>query len=342
MRLLRPLLGVLCSIVLLVLLFRVVDGEAMLGLLRRVDYWTLVPAVGVYFVGVWVRSVRWRVLLRPVAAVPTGRLFRAMVIGFTVNDLMPIRLGELARAFLLARWRQAPSAATLGSIVVERLLDGLTLCGIVAVAWFWYPLGGWLGTAVMASGAVFAGGALGAAFAALWPQGVLGLVGWGVRPLPPRARHRIVGLVEVFLTGLSALREGRTTLLAIGLSFAAWLAEAAMYALIMRGFGFDAGPAAAMLAMVAGNLGTMVPSSPGYLGTFDLPVQTVLTELFAVDPNLATSYTLVVHAALIGPVVLVGLALLWREGMGLFELSRRASGQRERVGRSTDAVKWTV
>jgi hypothetical protein len=91
----------------------------------------------------------------------------------------------------------------------------------------------------------------------------------------------------------------------------------------MLGFGLGSGPASALLGMAAANLGTMVPSSPGFVGTFDLPLQAVLTDMFRVDAAAATSYTIVVHSALILPVVVVGLVLLWREGLSLGEVSQR-------------------
>lgn len=86
-----------------------------------------------------------------------------------------------------------------------------------------------------------------------------------------------------------------------------------MYYVVMLGFPFPARPEAALLGASAANFGAMIPSSPGYVGTFDLPLQIVLTEVFAVSLAQATSYTLVLHAALVVPVVLLGLFFLWQE-----------------------------
>jgi uncharacterized membrane protein YbhN (UPF0104 family) len=123
-------------------------------------------------------------------------------------------------------------------------------------------------------------------------------------------------LVVKFVEGLAALRQGRTLVAVLALSIAAWLAEATMYYVIMLGFPFPAQPAAALLGAAAANIGTMIPSSPGYVGTFDLPLQIVLTEVFGVPLAQATSYTLVLHAALVVPVVALGLFFLARDWRG--------------------------
>lgn len=341
MRLLRVAGGLLVSLGLVWLFFRSTDPDVLQRSLVGANYAALGPALAVFFVGVWVRSVRWGLLLGPLAALPIGYLFRAMVIGFTVNNLMPIRLGEVARAMLLARWANVPPAATLGTIVVERLLDGLTLCGLLLLAWLWLPLEGWLRLVAVLGGFGFVVGLAFAAVAAFWPARLLAIAERAGGLLPAGPRQRGLRLANSFLDGFAALRRKRLVLPALGLSLAAWLCEATMYYLIMLGFDLQVGPLAALLGMAAANLGTMVPSSPGFVGTFDLPLQAVLTELFGVRPSLAASYTLVVHATLIVPVVVVGFVFLWREGLSFGEVSRRPSAPRP-LGRSAGAATETL
>src|SRR4051812_13705233 len=100
-----------------------VDPRALLAQLRAVDPWLLVAGIALYFVGTFLRAARWQVILRPVQPVPLRRAFATLVIGFTANDLLPARVGELVRAFLLQRSHRVPFAATIASIVVERVLD---------------------------------------------------------------------------------------------------------------------------------------------------------------------------------------------------------------------------
>src|SRR5439155_12016874 len=93
----------------------------------------IVPAIGCYFIGVWLRSARWGLLL-PEHTVKTSTLFRALVVGFTVNNLLPLRVGEVARTYLLNRWCRIPYGATIASLVVERVLDGLSLAMLLLLS----------------------------------------------------------------------------------------------------------------------------------------------------------------------------------------------------------------
>ena len=126
---------------------------------------------------------------------------------------------------------------------------------------------------------------------------------------------------QAVLDGLGALRSGGDLLGVLVFSLLGWLPETLMYALIGQGFGLGQPFSTYMLTTAAGNLGAMVPSTPGYVGVFDAPAKYAL--VFAGVPDgLATSFTLVLHAALLLPVILLGLYYLWREGLSLGQLRR--------------------
>lgn len=322
----RTLLGAVVSAGCLYLLLQALDLNAVLAALLASDPTYLAPALGLYFVGVWLRSLRWRYLLLPLKPVPVGVLFRTMIIGFTVNNLLPVRLGEVARAVALSRVSAVPAAATLGTILVERFFDGLTLCGLLALGLWLLPPGAgrpeWLLLVAQVSAAVFVGAVLGAWALAWWPERFLALADRGLVLAPARLRLRLRELLASFVRGLHSLRQATVVLPVAALSLGAWAFEAGMYYMVMLGFSLGTGPLAAMLGTAVANLGTMVPSSPGYVGTFDWPLQGVLTGVFGIAAAAATSYTLVVHAALLAPVVALGLFFLAGMGLSLRQVSR--------------------
>src|SRR5438046_1939582 len=128
-------LGLAVSLIFLGLVFAGQDLGKIWSALQRANYLALVPAVGLYFLGVGVRAVRWQVLLRPVLPkTQLARLFEVVVIGYMANDLLPARLGEVVRAFVLSRREQETKSAILGTIVVERIFDGITMVGFISVA----------------------------------------------------------------------------------------------------------------------------------------------------------------------------------------------------------------
>src|SRR5438105_3805238 len=116
----RLWIGLVVSLVCLVLAFRGVDMGAAAALIAGANYWLLLPALAAYFAGVWVRAVRWRYLLRPIKPMPSGRLFPVVVIGYMANDVLPARMGEIARAYVLGRQEGVSSTSVLATIAVER------------------------------------------------------------------------------------------------------------------------------------------------------------------------------------------------------------------------------
>jgi uncharacterized protein (TIRG00374 family) len=154
------------------------------------------------------------------------------------------------------------------------------------------------------------------------PHRVERIADFFLRRMPSESmRTRAAGLMRSLLEGLGVLRSPADSLAVYGLSVLAWLCETGMYLLIAWGFGIAQPFSVFLLAAAFANLVTIAPSTPGYIGVFDAPIVYTLTT-FGVDPNLATSYTLVLHAALYLPVTLVGFYFLWRTGLSLGQMTR--------------------
>ncbi len=287
----------------------------------QADLRLVLPALGVYTLGLAIRVARWQLLLRPFGTVPFNELFRTLVIGLAANDVLPMRLGEIARAALLSRNAGIRGGITLASITVERIFDGLALCTFLLMAWPFLPLQGWVQSIAVVGLVLFASAVLGLWLVTRFPEfwvRVLDRVGGR---LPARIAPQVQRLAQSFIQGLGIVRQGRVLALVMGLSLLAWAMEASVYYVVMLGFPLPATPVAAMVGAALANLGTLIPSSPGYVGTFDLPLQAVLTELFGASPAVAASYTLVVHAVLVVPVVAAGLFFLWRQDLSLREVA---------------------
>jgi uncharacterized protein (TIRG00374 family) len=305
------------SAVLLLLLARSVAGQwhDLLTALAAAEWPLLVPAVLLYFCGAWLRTMRWRLLL-PGRDLSRSVLFKSLIIGFTVNNLLPLRMGEVARAYLLARWEAVPYGATVASLFVERVLDGLTLALLLLAAVLLVPSApSYLLAAGLIAAAGFCAGALVLALAAWRAELIVRLTAALARRLPERAGGIVVRLAHAFLTALSQVR-GRSRLgMAVGLSLLAWCFELSVFFVLMTSFRLGGTLPLAYLVGSAANFATLVPSSPGYVGTFDGALIGVLRDTTGLAAGPATAYALVVHATLFLPVVIVGTLLLWRSHM---------------------------
>ena len=301
------------SAVLLIVVIRGLEGEAsqLTAALSAADWRLFVPALVLYFIGVWLRSARWSMLL-PGYPVPITTLLQALVVGFTVNNLLPLRMGEVARAILLSRWCRVPYGASAASLVVERVLDGLSLAMLLLVALTLVPAPGYLVLVGILAAAGFLAGAAIVAVAA-WRSSVLIVVAEMLsRRLPPTLGGRLRRLAENFAQSLALVHDPVRLVRLLGLSLLAWCFELGLFYVLLIAFGISSSYPMALLVGSAANFATLVPSSPGYVGTFDGALIGVLRDVAGISAGLAAAYDVIVHTALFLPVVIVGTLVLWR------------------------------
>ncbi|HUX76357.1 MAG TPA: lysylphosphatidylglycerol synthase transmembrane domain-containing protein [Anaerolineae bacterium] len=290
--------------------------------LQGANYWWLVPGVAVYFISVWFRAWRWGFLLRGSKIVSASRLFPVVVIGYMGNDILPFRLGEVLRAYVLWRKEGINVGTTLTTAVLERLFDGLTMVLFVLFGLLFVPLSAFLSRLVTIASAAFFGALVVFLFLASQPdllrrvaRALVGRVG------PARFRAPVLDLVEGIVAGLESLRRGRDVLVLFGVTLWVWILETAKYWLVSFAFADLHLPYVAILLMGgAVNLLTALPSLPGYIGTFELGIK--ILEGIGAPSSLAGSYILVLHAILLLPVTLLGLAFMAMEGVQWTEVGR--------------------
>ena len=315
MKRLRLWLGLLISALFLWLALRGLNLDEVGASLGEANYLWLLPAVLGYFVTVAARSWRWTYLLQPVQAVSGRRLFSVVVIGYLGNNIYPFRVGELLRAYLLRRREGIPASAGLATIFIERVFDGLAILTFVFLALPLAPLPGErFRSLLVASSLLFFGALLFFLALAARPQVTLRLLDFFLRFLRPAWRPPILALGRRFLAGLASLRDWRTLFILFLTSVAIWLLETVKYWLVMQAFPFALDFIALIFMNGVVNLATILPSAPGYVGTFDAPGIAVLL-LYDVAEALAGAYVLTLHAALWLPSTLVGLIFMAREGL---------------------------
>jgi hypothetical protein len=306
-------LGVGISLVFIIWTLSGLDLRLLWEVMKKANYWWLIPGVAVYFVGVWARAWRWHYLLQPVKNISTRRLFQVTAIGYFGNNVFPARLGEVLRAFVLYMDDQIPVSASLATIIVERVFDGVVMLGFVFINL--NELAGLTGgsgfigsirTLALVGTGIFLGVLAVFLLAAMFPERTERLINSLVnRFLPLRYRQKVLGIANRFLGGLAALRSPRRILMIFLTSIVIWLLETGKYWFVMHAFDFQVSFFALMLMNGIVNLATTLPSAPGYIGTFDKPGIAVL-QAYGIDPNVAGAYTFVLHAALWFPITLLG------------------------------------
>jgi glycosyltransferase 2 family protein len=314
--------GVLVSVVFLWVALRGLDLERFWQTLGEANYWWIVPGVLVYFVAVLVRTWRWHYMLRHIKPIPTMRLFPVVVIGYMGNNVYPVRAGEVLRSYVLRRKEGVAMSASLTTAILERIFDGLVMLLFVFVTLPFAPLPPVYQNMVLVFSGLFGLALLVFFVIAARPERIRLLYAWGVnRVLPEALRPKVHDLFDHAIEGLQSLRSPREMALIFLTSTLIWLTETTKYWFVMHAFPLDVPFSVLMLMTAVVNLFTTIPSSPGYVGTFDAPGIAVLKQ-FNVGHAVATGYTLVLHVALWLPITLLGAYYMLRESISWKDIER--------------------
>jgi uncharacterized protein (TIRG00374 family) len=304
------LVGLAVSVVSILVLVLVVDLDETLAVLATTDLRWVALSLLMVPAQVVLRSARWALLL---PRLPNGRrpspwrVMAPMLAGYFANLVLPARLGEPIRGYLVARREHLPMARVFGSILLERVMDLATLALVALVAALVVGAPSWMtqGTLlVTALGLLLVGvlAASGITRAARLAGRVLGAGGSRMR--------RAVDLIASF--GEGAGGEGRGALLAAAvLSTVTWGFVAATYWMLARSLGIEVSVAGAMLIAAISTLGTAIPSAPAYLGTFEVAA-VVAAGALGIGAEEALALALLAHAVTTVPFAIAGgLAVGW-------------------------------
>lgn len=316
-------IGLVVSLLALALAFRGADLNLMGQALREANYWFFIPSILLSWAGLYARAASWQVILD--RRVPYKRVFDAMNEGYLLNNFLPLRLGEVGRAYLISRGGQVTAYQALSSVVVERIID-LVMAVSLLIAFL--PFGTGLPWAWQVAASSLALGAVGLVGLIIVVRQRVALVRLARRVLdrlnwrwlhPERMEARLAS----FLSGLSVLEDPRRALAAAAWSMVAWMVAAIGTWFLLRAFVPTASIPMAFIVLTVVALGGAVPALPGGIGLFEAVVVAILL-VFAVDNSRALSFGLSFHFQQIALTSLLGSLALGREGETFSHLARSA------------------
>jgi uncharacterized protein (TIRG00374 family) len=307
-RWLRPVLGLFIAAAFMYLTLRRLEWAAISETWRTAAPGVLALGVLALAAGYTVRIVRWWWMLRVLdPALPLANCFRPFLASIAVNNTVPLRAGDFVRAFGFRGALRVPPAKVIGTLVVERVLDmfvllALFFAGLVGVAQGAVPRG-----FVVAGSLLFAGSLLGILALVLAPRLVERLVARVLLgPLAGRDwAARVHGAAEQFFGTLTTVLAGGRSLQLLGLSLLGWALEGGLYAAVAWALHAGTAPLGPWFALATGTLATLLPSSPGYVGTFDYFAILGLTA-YGATRTVAAAFALLVHFLLWLPPTVIG------------------------------------
>jgi glycosyltransferase 2 family protein len=321
------------TLVFLFFFFRSVDWREVARYLRAVHIPLFVLSVFLAPLHLVSRSLRWHYLIKhEKKGVPFSSYFAANTVGFTVNAIFPGRLGELVRPLYLAQKENIKKGFCFGTIIVERTFDTFTMCLFLGVFLLARPL----------FTSRFQAGEEGYASLRLWGivglaltvfllslilsmyffrERTLGFIARLVKPFPEKIGHKVLTISEEFICGLKFFHSLQNLLMYTFYSFVVWLGIILLYWVFFMSFGIRLSYFLLVPYVFLTMVGASIPT-PGMVGGFHYFSRLGMTSLYGIDANLAVGVTIVVHAVQIVVTSVLGYAILWREGLSLFQLKR--------------------
>lgn len=310
---------------LLALFLHNVDLRGVVSEIVRARPEWLALSLASMFVNLALRAWRWQYLLEPLGATSFGNAFRATAVGFAASSVLPARAGEVIRPYFLARHERLSATGAFATIILERLLDTITVLVLLAAYVFVFGRGVDIANPV-AFGAVKWAGAAAAAvsLAALVVLFVLAgdparlgqtLTRLG-RSLPSALASLLGRVAEKFATGLGAIRRPTRLFVALVLSFPLWLTIGLGVWAAAVAFRLAVPFTGSFLLIAILVIGVAVPT-PGAVGGFHEAYRVGTTLFFGAPSDAAVGSAIVLHAFSIGPALLLGLFFAAQEGLNL-------------------------
>lgn len=324
-------LGVAISLLCLFLAIKDIDLADVLAALRGANYGPVLGTALLTALGMWARALRWQLLFYPRTDMPVGKLLSVLNIGYLLNNILPARLGDLARAYIIGRLTGVSKARALSTILVERVVDVLVVAFFLAALLPFIPVPEWAARPGLLIGLAVLSIAGFLVILARERQRATTIVGHLLHFSPWLERRGVRQLATSLLDGLEVLRfPGPAALLGIG-SVLIWGISIAQFHAALVAFDLQLPITATIFILSVTALGMTVPSSPGYIGVWEYTIVLALSP-FQVEKSLALSYALVLHATVYLTLTIMGLVSLWLEGLALGMISQEVMPAAEQAG----------
>ena len=291
------------------------------------------------------RTIRWRYLLSPLGYTRFRTVFRSTVIGFGALALLPVRVGDVIRPYLLARQERMPVTSVFATVVMERVLDLVAVLGLLEI--YVWGFAGQSSLPLRLLRPIQVSATIAAAVAAtllviMWilathPERISGFAAALARMLPGKMSDRVGHLAHAFSSGFAAARSPRELILAMAWSFALWVVIAAQAWTVTIAFGIPMPFTGTFLLQAMLVIGVAVPT-PGGVGSFHEAYRLGVTTFFGASGDQAVAAAIVTHAISFIPPVLGGILFMTQDGLSFGRLEDMASSARDKEGPAANEV----
>lgn len=315
-------IGILISGIFVYLTFKDVDLKNFFKTLIKVSYLYLPFLLLLLFIAFYGRALRWRYLLGKEIKIKTHNLFSYIIIGFMVNNVLPARIGEFVRAYIIGKKENISKSFAFSTIVVERVFDGMVILLLFLPTIFFYPLPQWVKKTGLLVGLFYPLILIILIILKIHKEWVLKLVKIVIEPVSPTLLLKVKGILTSFIQGLDVLHRLKSLIIILLYTFIVWTATSLMFYVGFLCFDISLPFYACFFVFGMVFVGVMIPASPGFIGTFHWFCLQAFLLLGIKDESLAASYAFFMHMINYLCVTSVGLLYLIKENISLGELEK--------------------
>ena len=316
---LKIIIGSFISMIGLWYALRQFNFTEFVSALSDVNYWYLVGAIVVQFSAIWFRALRWKWLLSPIKGIPTKPLFDATMIGYFGNNVLPLRMGELLRAYVVSYKYEIPTSQVIGTLVVDRILDLIALTVFAIFFLFNSELMNipqWI--------------IIIAIFITLFSFIFLIYIG-GKNPNWQSIKQKynlfnstigskIFDIVSNVISGLSVLKKTTNKFGVYSFILVLWILYFISFIFMAKGINLELNLMNIGVLYVMLTLAISIPAAPGYVGTYHATCVAVLTNIYSVDLVASQTFAIVSHATVFIPFVIVGAIIFLKNSLNFSKL----------------------
>ena len=250
--------------------------------IQQVDSVYFLLATILLWGSVWLRGLRWKWLFKESSSPSVSSLYRAELIGYFGNNVLPLRLGELLRTYIVGKENNFSKSFVFGTVVLERLMDMLALTFFGIILLFLYPFEEeWISDYLLKGGV--------AILIIILTLTILS------RFKSNNTNNKFLSILNQILDGLLSIRKQKVIPVVIS-SLLIWSIYLLDVYLIQKAFQFNLSWAQTLAVLVISSLVLSIPSAPGMIGTFHAAVKYTMVDLFAFTPNEGNSFAILMHA----------------------------------------------
>jgi len=278
-----------------------------------------------------IRAVRWHYLLLPKYRIPFHPLFSATMIGFMANNVLPARAGEIVRAYVLSRKESIPASFTIATLAVERMFDVFCILLMFSITFHLASYPPWVSHVGTAATVIFMGFCILFLLVVVKPNLCVDVLSRWSRILLKRYHSRIERIVTSFVEGVGVLKSKKLVFITLLLSIVHWLMFGWFIQLGLTGFGVSVPNIAPYFVLSIICFGFAIPSSPGYIGTFQWFMEKSLS-IYNVPKSLSFPFSIGIHLILFVPTTALGFIYFFKENLSWENLQKQSESGKVSTG----------